>query len=87
MKEIISFNDVRHSRSKMVRDILEGIEELADKYSIAPEEYNNLRQLIRARSFYFFNTWLKYLGYKFSPKYYNKINIKGENLDKDEFIS
>jgi len=82
--KIVSFREVMGGRSKMVRDILEELENWADKYKIDPEDFHNIRMKIRARSFYFTNLWLMYLGQKVSSKFYDKINEKGENLDKEE---
>jgi len=86
--DIVSFNEVMGGRSKMVKDILDELDGWAEKYKIEPEDFHKMRMLVRARSFFFVNLWLKYLGQKVSPKYYYKINTKGENLDKeDESIS
>lgn len=85
--EIISLKDVLKGRTKMVKDILEAIEELCQKYDIVPEDYHKIRTLVRARSFYFTNLWFKYLGMKISPKYYKKINEKGEKLDQYDEIN
>lgn len=84
MNDIIRYKDCINGRIKLVKDILEYVEELVKKYNIHPEEYHQLRGIVRSRSFMLVNLWHRFLGYTVDAKFFKKVNPRGEHDGNDE---
>lgn len=74
----VRYKDCISGRMKLVRDVLESIEELVLKYKIEPEDYHLVRSMVRKRSFYLENLWLNFLARTVDERYGKKVNTEGE---------
>ena len=66
---------------KTEKEILEVVEEVVKKYNIHPEDYHQIRSIIKSKIFRLSNVWHVFFATVVDAKFQKKVNEEGEKLE------
>jgi len=75
------YRDLMGEQRDATKQILLSFEELVIKYKISMDDYNNLRAVIKSKSFRISNVWHRFFATVVDAKFERKINENGEKIE------
>lgn len=73
--------DVLQEHRSATKDILTVVENVVKKYDIHPEDYHQIRAVVKSKIFRLSNVWHVFFATVHDAKFYKKVNEEGEKVE------